>query len=139
MLIRKAILSDEAALFELVRAFPTPTPIPRDAYSKMYAQKLNDSSSFIAVASNESALVGYVSGHYHSAFYASGCSAWIDEIFVLNTERRYGTGRMLVSAFESWAAESGCKLVALATAGASDFYLRLGYSTKASYFKKYLL
>ncbi|MAY26279.1 MAG: GNAT family N-acetyltransferase [Polycyclovorans sp.] len=135
---RLAEFKDEAQLFGLVRAFPTPSPIGTDAYISMLQRKLTDPCSFIAVAEQGETLVGYVSGYKHSAFYAAGDTAWVDEILVLNSERRSGVGRLLMAAFESWAVNSGCKLASLATAGAADFYLALGYSTKAGYFKRYL-
>lgn len=125
-------------LLELVRAFPTPTPIATDVYSRMFRHKLIDPCSLVAVATLDGALVGYVSGHRHAAFYAAGDTAWVDEILVLDAKRRSGIGRMLMDAFEAWAAEAGCTLTSLATAGAADFYRALGYSTRAGYFKKYL-
>lgn len=136
--IRLPVLEDEARLLQLVRAFPTPTPIDADAYFAMFRHKLTDPCSYVAVAVLDMALVGYVSGHRHSAFYAAGDTAWVDEILVVNAERHSGVGRMLMGAFETWATEAGCKLTSLATAGAADFYRSLGYSTKAGYFKKYL-
>lgn len=136
--IRLATSADEAQLLELVRAFPTPTPISADTYSRMFWSKLADPYACIAVAVRDERLVGYLSGHRHSAFYAAGETAWVDEILVLDTERRSGVGRMLMAEFESWATEAGCTLTALATAGAADFYRALGYATKAGYFKKYL-
>ena len=135
---RLAEVKDEAQLFGLVRAFPTPSPICRDTYTNMFQRKLTDPCSFIAVAEQVETLVGYVSGYKHLAFYAAGDTAWVDEILVLNNVRRSGVGRLLMATFESWATTSGCKLAALATAGAADFYTALGYSTKAGYFKRYL-
>ena len=37
--------------------------------------------------------------------------------------------------FEEWAAQCDCKLVGLATASATAFYERLGYASKAGYYK----
>lgn len=136
--VRLAVLEDAVQLLDLVRVFPTPTPIGVDAFSTMFQQKLNDSYSFVAVAERGEVLVGYISGHRHSAFYAAGDTAWVDEILVLDVERRSGVGRMLMVEFEQWASEADCRLTALATAGATDFYRAIGYSTKAGYFKKYL-
>lgn len=45
---------------------------------------------------------------------------------------------MLMAAFEQRASADGCKLVGLATASAGPFYSKLGYETKAGYYKKYL-
>lgn len=136
--IRLATLEDQQPLLELVRAFPTPTPIAAELYADLLQRKLADPCAYLALAVSDSALVGYLSGHRHAAFYAAGETAWVDEILVLDSVRRAGVGRMLMGAFETWATDAGCKLTALATAGAADFYRALGYSTKAGYFKKYL-
>jgi GNAT superfamily N-acetyltransferase len=129
---------DQETLFDLVRLFPTPTPPTHGAYSEAFRAKLLDSSSFLAVAEEGAALVGYVSGYCHATFYAGGKTAWIDELLVVSRCRQHGVGRLLMEAFEAWAEENSCKLVSLATAGASGFYERLGYGTKAGYYKKYL-
>jgi GNAT superfamily N-acetyltransferase len=136
--VRQAQAHDEGALFPLVGAFPTPSAIEPGEYSRMFRQKLADPSAFVAVASRDGRLVGYLSGHRHAAFYAGGNTAWVDEIFVVAELRKYGVGRTLMAAFEAWALQGGCALVSLATAGAGDFYGRLGYATKAGYYKKYL-
>jgi len=82
------------------------------------------------VAEDGAALVGYVSGYCHTTFYAGGKTAWIDELLVVSRCRQHGVGRLLMDAFEAWAEENSCKLVSLATAGASGFYERLGYGPK---------
>lgn len=136
--IRRADLSDEARLFELVRSFPTPTPCDHPAYAAALRAKLTDPSAFIAVAEHDGALSGYVAGYCHVTFYAAGWTAWVDEILVRPDVRGQGVGRLLMDAFEKWAAGRNCKLVSLATAGAGAFYEHLGYATKAGYYKKYL-
>lgn len=90
------------------------------------------------VAQHEAGLVGYVSGYRHAAFYAGGDTAWVDEILVSESHRGQDTGSLLMDAFERRAAADGCKLVALATAGAGPFYSKRGYETKAGYYKLYL-
>jgi GNAT superfamily N-acetyltransferase len=136
--IRPAQPNDEAALLTLVRLFPTPTPPDEAAYAAVFRGKLADENSYLAVAEQGLALVGYGSGFSHQTFYASGRTAWLDELFVLEQFRHVGIGRALVSEFESWAAQRNCKLVSLAAAGAGAFYEQLGYVSKAGYYKKYL-
>ncbi len=136
--IRVANPGDQAALYELVRAFPTPTPITPEMYAGLFAEKLADAQSFLAVAHRGTTLLGYLSGCRHAAFNAGGDTAWVDEVLVVEPERGGGIGRMLMQAFERWAAASDCRLVALATRGAADFYRQLGYESNAGYFKKYL-
>jgi GNAT superfamily N-acetyltransferase len=60
---------------------------------------------------------------------------------VRDQERGRGIGRILMSAFEQWAAAQGCALVALvalATRRAAPFYRALGYEESATYFRKVL-
>ena len=83
-------------------------------------------------------LVGYVAGYRHVTFYAAGLTAWVDEIMVATDHRGAGLGKQLMEAFEDWATLHNCVLVGLATRGAASFYERLGYASKAAYFKKYL-
>jgi GNAT superfamily N-acetyltransferase len=83
-------------------------------------------------------LVGYISGYCHVTFYAAGKAAWVDEVLVRSDCRRQGIGRLLMQAFESWAAQQGCLLVSLATAGSRAFYERMDYTSKAGYYKKYI-
>ena len=54
------------------------------------------------------------------------------------TFRGRGIGRRLMDAFEAWAGGHACTLVSLATRGTGPFYQRLGYASKADYYKKYL-
>lgn len=135
--IRGAEANDRAALFTLVRAFPSPTPTDHAAFAAAFGEKIKDAASFIGVAEHEDGLVGYISGYRHVTFYAGGPTAWIDELFVDTLHRQQGIGRGLVAAFEDWAFGHGCRLVGLATAGAAAFYQRLGYQSRAGYYKKY--
>jgi GNAT superfamily N-acetyltransferase len=99
---------------------------------------LADLSSTLFVAEVEGRVVGYLAGYRHVTFYAAGYVAWVDEIFVSAHARRMGIGKSLMESFEQWAIERDCVLVGLATGGASAFYERLGYASKAGYYKKYL-
>jgi GNAT superfamily N-acetyltransferase len=83
--------------------------------------------------------VGYLAAYYHPTFYAAGKTAWVDEAFVLPDFRRQRIGRSLLEAFEQWAQQQNCVLVSLATAGAREFYEHLGYTSKAGYYKKYMV
>jgi GNAT superfamily N-acetyltransferase len=47
-------------------------------------------------------------------------------------------GRALMIAFEQWAADRGCVLIALATRRAAPFYRSLGYEESAIYHRKLL-
>ena len=100
---------------------------------------LADLSSALFVAEVDGRVVGYLSGSRHVTFYAAGYVANVDEIFVSADARKMGIGTSLMGSFEHWAVERDCVLVGLATRGASAFYERLGYASKAEYYKKYLV
>jgi GNAT superfamily N-acetyltransferase len=136
--IRRAKLTDELALFSLVRQFPTPTPASNESFANSLRVKLKDADSFIAVAEIDARLVGYVAGDAHETFYAGGKTAWVDEILVVENERRRGIGRALMAEFEDWAAGGRCRLVGLATRGAASFFEDLGFETSSGDFKRYL-
>jgi GNAT superfamily N-acetyltransferase len=137
-MVRPARLSDEAQLFVLARSFPTPTPPDLDAFRSALHTKLADEASALFVSELDGRLVGYVAGYRHVTFYAAGLTAWVEEIIVATDHRGAGLGRQLMEAFEEWASLHKCVLVGLATRGAASFYERLGYASKAAYFKKYL-
>ena len=99
---------------------------------------LADLSAALLIAEVDGRVVGYVAGFRHVTFYASGYVAWIDEIFVSPDVRERGIGRRLIESFEVWADQQDCKLVGLATGGAAPFYEKLGYASRAGYYKKYL-
>jgi GNAT superfamily N-acetyltransferase len=138
VIVRKAIRSDERELFALARAFPTPTAPDFSAFRHAFESMLADLSAALFVAEVDERLVGYLAGYRHVTFYAAGYTAWVDEIFVSAHARDMGIGKRLMETFEHWAVQRDCKLVGLATAGASAFYERLGYASKAGYYKKTL-
>jgi GNAT superfamily N-acetyltransferase len=135
--IRSAAVSDRSALFELARAFPTPTPPNFEQFSRALDVKLPDPSSCLLVAEQDGRLVGYVSGDCHATFYAGGVTAWVDELLVLEPLRGTGIGRQLLDAFEQWANDRQSVSVSLATRGAAAFYEHRGYISRARYYKKY--
>jgi len=90
----------------------------------------------LAVSGRECA--GYLLGFRHLTFYANGPVAWVEEIVVRGDDRGKGIGAALMDAFERWAADQGCALVALATRRAAQFYRVLGYEESATYFRKVL-
>lgn len=80
----------------------------------------------LAVAEEPIGVVGYVLGPDHLTLFANGRVAWVEEITVREDGRGQGTGRLLMSYFEAWAASRGAKLIALATRRAAAFYRALG-------------
>lgn len=136
--IRPAQLSDTEALFSLARSFATSFAVERSAFEKSFTALLQSHEAFIAVASEEGRVVGYVLGFDHYTFYANGRVAWVEEIMVTEEYRRRGVGRLLMENFERWAKERQSKLVALATPRATPFYRGIGYEESATYFRKLL-
>ena len=136
--IRRAKLADELALFALVRQFPGATLPSNESFAASLRLKLKDNDALVAVAEIDGRLVGYIAGDAHETFYAGGKIAWVDEILVLETERRQGIGRALMTEFENWAAGGRCRMVGLATDAAVSFYEELGFESGAGYFKRYL-
>ena len=136
--IRVARKEDAAELLSLATQFPSPTGLDESAFYKIWEEKFNDSSSYIGIAESGNKITGYISGHLHLAFYANGATFWVDEIFVIKEERKSGTGRSLMESVIPWIGDRECKLIALATNGAKEFYRELGFQDSAKYFKKYL-
>jgi GNAT superfamily N-acetyltransferase len=82
---------------------------------------------------------GYLLGFRHLTFYANGPVGWVEEVVVRDQDRGRGIGRVLMDAFEQWAAAEACTLIALATRRAAPFYRALGYEESAAYFRKVLI
>jgi GNAT superfamily N-acetyltransferase len=98
---------------------------------------MEDDAAYMAVAESEgTVVVGYVLAFCHQTLYANGPVAWVEEIMVNAEHRKQGVGRELMNAAEQWTAGRGCKLVALATRRASNFYESLGYEASATYYRK---
>ena len=139
--VRRAKLADELALFALVRQFPGATLPSNESFAASLRLKLKDHDAIVAVAELDGRLVGYIAGDAHETFYAGGKIAWIDEILVVESERRQGATKHALEAlteFENWAAGGRCQMVGLATDAAVSFYEELGFESGAGYFKRYL-
>jgi GNAT superfamily N-acetyltransferase len=134
--VRGCLPKDEKAVFALVRDFVTSFPVDQLSFSESFSQVLSSASMYLAVAQSSDAIIGYVLGTVHPTFYASGHVACVEEIMVKEGFRRKGAGRLLMKNFESWAKSRDCRLVALATRRAADFYKCLGYAESATYFRK---
>jgi GNAT superfamily N-acetyltransferase len=136
MRIRSCLPEDEKAVFALVREFVTSFPVDQRSFSISFSQVLSSASMYLAVAQSPEVIVGYVLGTVHPTFYASGNVAWVEEIMVKEGVRRQGVGKLLMENFEGWAKSRNCRLIALATRRAAEFYKCLGYTESATYFRK---
>ncbi|MCE0521353.1 MAG: GNAT family N-acetyltransferase [Methylacidiphilales bacterium] len=134
--IRSCLPEDEKVVFTLARDFATSFPVDQVGFSQTFSHVLAAHGMYFAVAESENAVVGYVLGTAHPTFYASGHVAWVEEIMVKEDFRRQGVGKLLMENFESWAKSKDCRLIALATRRAAEFYKSLGYAESATYFRK---
>lgn len=136
--VRKAVKQDKENILLLVRDFATSFKTNAGDFYKSFDSLLANESSAVFVAEDNNEIMGYCLGFVHDTFYANGKVGWLEEIMVKETQRKNGIGRMLIEAMESFAKENKCKLLALATRRASDFYLAIGYEESAIYFRKEL-
>lgn len=133
---RFANAQDEKAVLALARDFATSFSVDQAGFTLAFSQVLSAPSMCLAVAESEQMVIGYVLGTAHPTFYASGHVAWVEEIMVKDDFRRKGVGRLLMESFESWASSKDCRLIALATRRAAEFYKSIGYAESATYFRK---
>jgi len=131
-------MDDAIGVIVLAREFPSPTKLDEKAFYLAWDKKLTDPNSYIGVAEAENSIVGYVSGYLHLAFYANGSTFWVDEIFVREDMRKNSVGRGLMESLDPWIADRNCKLIALATNNAKEFYSKLDFQDSARYLKKYI-
>jgi GNAT superfamily N-acetyltransferase len=136
--IRPALLKDREDVFSLACEFATSFSVDRSAFESSFDAMLESADAFIAVASEEGRVVGYVLAFLHPTFYANGRVAWVEGLMVCADVRRRGIGRRLMENVEQWARGRQAKLIALATRRAAPFYQRLGYQESAIYFRKTL-
>lgn len=138
IMVRRARLEDGETVLSLAKDFATSFVIEETAFRVSFEAMLNDPHVYLAVEENEREIRGYVLAFKHNTFYANGYVAWVEEITVEETQRRQGLGTALMHSVEEWAANCDCKLVALATRRAANFYEATGYQASATYFRKSL-
>ena len=140
-MIRAAVPADEGQVAALAAALAQSFPFSPAAFAASYPALLAAPDACLLVADTAgtgAGLAGYLLGFRHLTFFAGGPVGWVEEVLVTEAGRGQGTGRALMAAFEQWAAEHGCALVALATRRAAPFYRALGYEESAAYYRKLL-
>ncbi len=137
-IIRKAVLSDRAGLFPLLKDFPTSFSPEETAFDMAFENILADDSAILLVALVENCIIGYCLGFDHYAFYANGRVSWVEELMVHQSFRKKAIGRALMTQFEVWAKSRKSRLVGLATRRAAPFYQALNYENSAVFFRKLL-
>lgn len=138
MTIKPAVYGDKDKVFELAKVLATSYVVELAAFTRSFERVLADDKALLLVAKQDGKSIGYCLGTLHTAFYANGDIAWLEELYVLPEFRRTGVGEKLVNAFENWSQQHEAKLTTLATRRAEAFYLAIGYEQSAHYFKKQL-
>jgi GNAT superfamily N-acetyltransferase len=134
---RLAHLDDAAAVWPLARDFATSFVPQRDAFETTFAGLVDAPDTLLVVAeAHPTGVVGYLLANSHPTFFANGPVVWVEEIMVADAARRLGIGRLLMTAAEGWARESGAAYVSLATRRAGEFYRALEYEKSATFFRK---
>src|SRR5690242_13133831 len=141
--IRRATTGDAGAVAALAEGLAQSFAFSRASFDAHYPALLAAGHACLLVAGTGAdaagdGCAGYLLGFEHLTFYANGRVAWVEEVFVRGDLRGRGIGRALMTAFEQWACERGCALVALATRRAAPFYRALGYQDSAAYLRKLL-
>ena len=133
--VRGATAADADALWLLVRDFATSFTPERAAFDRLLPALLGRDDVLVLVAEDDG-IVGYLLASLHPTFFANGPVAGVEEVMVAAEYRRTGVGAALVAAAEAWAAACGAGYVSLASRRAGDFYLALGYTDSAVFYKK---
>jgi GNAT superfamily N-acetyltransferase len=138
ILVRPARAADAAAVAGLAEELAMSFAFQREEFERSFPALVADERACLLVAAEGDGCAGYLLGFRHLTFFANGPVGWVEEVVVHAGQRVQGTGRALMAAFERWATEHGCTLVALATRRAAPFYRALGYEESAAYFRKLL-
>jgi len=136
--VRHARAADAGSVAVLAGELAQSFAFSRERFDLSYPELLAAQDACLLLAISGEQCLGYLLGFRHLTFYANGRVAWAEEVLVRGDHRGRGVGRALMTAFERWAAEQGCALVALATRRAAPFYRALGYEDSATYFRKVL-
>lgn len=136
--VRPAEVGDADDVARLAAALAQSFEFSAARFRQNYPSLLAEDGARLLLAVNGGETIGYLLGFRHLTFYANGPVGWVEEIVVRDAQRGQGIGRVLMDAFEQWAAAGGCTLIALATRRAAPFYRALGYEESAAYFRKVL-
>ena len=137
--IRQAEAGDADGVAGLAAKFSMSFEFSAERFRASYPALLATDGACLLLAVSGREILGYLLGFRHLTFYANGPVGWVEEIIVRHQDRGQGIGKVLMNAFEQWAAEQGCALVALATRRAAPFYHALGYEESATYFRRVLV
>jgi GNAT superfamily N-acetyltransferase len=139
--------ADVEAVFSLSSAMATTAIVDHEVFVASYADLMERGDGVVlaavaedgaasGAAGSHSVIVGYLLGFDHLAFYANGRVAYVEEVAVRVDRQGEGVGRLLMDAFEVWAATRSAVLVTVATRRAREFYVAIGYEETATLFRK---
>jgi len=137
--VRQARAGDAGDVARLAAGLAMSFAFSAASFLENYPALLAEDGARLLLAVDGHESIGYLLGFRHLTFYANGPVGWVEEVVVRDQDRGRGIGRVLMDAFEQWAAAEGCTLVALATRRAAPFYRALGYEESAVYFRKVLV
>jgi GNAT superfamily N-acetyltransferase len=102
--IRRAGDGDAGGVAALAAELALSFKFSADQFRVSYRALLTSDGACLLLAVDGREYAGYLLGFRHLTFYANGPVAWVEEIVVRGRDRRRGIGRMLMEAFEGWAA-----------------------------------
>jgi GNAT superfamily N-acetyltransferase len=136
--IRPPLETESDELFEFVRDFATSFAAERNSFDRNLSALVSDPDVALLCAFMDGRMAGYVLAFQHQTLFAGGPVAWVEEVYVGPEFRQQGIARALMAAVETKAKSAGCRLVALATRRASEFYEAIGYEASATYYRRLL-
>ena len=135
-MIRAAEKKDKESVRALARGFGD--SFQGDSFDDSWNELVGSEETCLLVAEEGGEVKGYLLGYVQTTFFATGPVGYIEQVIVDDAARRKGLGRELVGRFEDWARQAGCRLAALASRHAGEFYKSMGYEELAAYFRKRL-
>jgi GNAT superfamily N-acetyltransferase len=132
VLIRRASISDAAALHAFAARLALDHAPEASAHERELRAALDDERSLVLIAEDEGRPLGsLVAGVLPMPIYGARL-AFLQELYVDEAARGDGVGRALIDAFDAWARERGAAVEALGTSRppAMAFYERLGFVTR---------
>lgn len=136
ILIRPAENQDRESVRALARGFGD--SFREESFEDSWNELVGSEEACLLVAEDGEEVEGFLLGYVQPTFFAPGPVAYIEQVIVDEAARRRGLGAQMVGRFEDWARQAGCRLVALASRRAGEFYKSLGYEESAIYFRKRL-
>jgi len=138
LIIRKAQNSDIESVFKMRNLFATSFEPDYNNFRKSYENLIKSEDALLLLIEINKLLIGYALGFDHFTLFANGRVSWIEEIYIIENQRRKGFASNLISEFEIWGKSRKSRLIAMATRRAKEFYLNLGHEESALYFRKVL-